>query len=154
MGVVQNITFVAFDKWANVPRVAATRQVTIISPCSDDKFYCEGDDICSDIACDARNALPGAAAAAAAAVAAAVRPVLLLIAGAAGILESLNASTLANLTNVGSGPYYNHDQQVNIPYGRPAPYSFLPCNAVENISSCGAVAADTTDGDLSASIKV
>ncbi|EFJ43198.1 hypothetical protein VOLCADRAFT_96666 [Volvox carteri f. nagariensis] len=165
IGSLQEILFVVFDKWAKVPRATAARQITIISPCAAGRYYCEGDKTCSDVPCDTRNIIPSSVAAATAAAATALGPVLFLVDGAAAASSTLtaaalNATTLVNATvmasvlNGTSGPLYGQDHQVYVPYGRPAPYSFLPCESISSITSCGAVAADATDGDLSRSITV
>ena len=176
----QQVLFVVFDKWARTPRVTAARDIAIVSPCTTAAapFYCEEENVCSAAPCDARRSLLSSAAGTAAAAAAAERaqgPQLFLVDGedatrrpaaAAALAAALTsaavltdaASAAAAGVNGTVGPLLYSSpavMTVTLPYGRPAPYSLLPCGSVAAaLSGCGAVAADATDGDLSASITV
>ncbi|KXZ53417.1 hypothetical protein GPECTOR_7g1315 [Gonium pectorale] len=160
-GSTQEIRFVVFDRWARLPRVTASRLVSIVSPCSRaGEVYCEEDGKCGTVACDVRKTLGGGDAAAAAL--AALPPVLLLVDGsrigpdmsaAVNVASLTNATTLTSLMNSSSGALLNAVQQLVLPYGLRAPYSLLPCASVSQMTGCGAVAVDAADGDLTPSIK-
>ncbi|GLI64585.1 hypothetical protein VaNZ11_007844, partial [Volvox africanus] len=96
-------------------------------------------------------------------------PILLLVDGSAtaaspavaALAAAPNATALADAAAAvvqgngsAAGPFYDQIQEIALPYGKPAPYSFLPCDSFKNVKACGAVAADATDGDLSAAIQV
>ncbi|KXZ53422.1 hypothetical protein GPECTOR_7g1320 [Gonium pectorale] len=122
-GSTQEIRFVVFDRWARLPRVTASRQVLIVSPCSKaGEVYCEEDGKCGTVACDVRKTLGGGDAAVAAL--AALPPVLLLVDGsrigpdmsaAVNVASLTNATTLTSLMNSSSGALLNTTQHLAYP---------------------------------------
>ncbi|GFR49555.1 hypothetical protein Agub_g11601 [Astrephomene gubernaculifera] len=163
VGSQQEILFVVFDKWANQPRVTASRQLTIVSPCTNTAdIYCAEDNSCGSTSCDTRAVLRLLASSTASA-SAQQGPLLLLVDGAdssptakaVAAAVSVNALLAANAAARffnGSGPLYAAQLEMTVPYGSAAPYSLLPCSGVRSLAGCGAVAVDATDGEISTTI--
>ncbi|GFR51054.1 hypothetical protein Agub_g13376 [Astrephomene gubernaculifera] len=162
VGSQLEVNFVVFDPLAEVPRATATRYIAIASPCSNAaEVYCSNVNSCGSDPCDVRDQMRVITNST---TTVPQSPVLLLVDGGdpAAVealatslsVTSLTAPTAAlNLFN-GSGPLYDNQLNTILPYGKPAPYSLLPCSDVHSLVGCGALAVDATDGDISATVLV
>ncbi|GFR45386.1 hypothetical protein Agub_g6764, partial [Astrephomene gubernaculifera] len=150
VGSFIKINFVVYDKFAEQPRATATRYIAITSPCSNHvDIYCSADNSCGSDPCDARALLRTFTNSTTSGVR--QSPLLLLVDGgnssvkapaASLTVATLTASIIASSLLNGSGLLYDKQQQLTLPYGRPAPYSLLPCSDLHNLTGCGALAVD------------
>jgi hypothetical protein len=182
VGSTQQVLFVVFDRFAKQPRAAAARQVTVVSPCRLGLTYCEDgrDGSCGTTSCEARAALAsvsgstssGSTTSSSSSSSSASPPVLFLVVGSevaspagrslagnltAPLLANASAAAAAGVDGAAGPLLYNGSvQYTRLQYGSPAPYSLLPCGSLGEArkGSCGTVAADAVDGDLSATIEV